>query len=85
MQVRDISERDYEAIAAELRDRLHRTGPVETNEGRHDELGHTLLLRDASRCIALVEHAAELNRVQITNAFLEGGAFLSSATVAGRC
>ena len=85
MQVRDITERDYEIVAAELRDLMHRGGPVESVQGLHPMHGRTLLVRDASRCMILVEDATGLDRMVITNAFIEGGAVLSSATVAGRC
>ena len=85
MQVRDITEQDFEAIAAELRDLKHLGGAVESIEGLHLVHGRTLLVRDASRCMALVEDATELDRRSITNAFIEGGFVLSPATVAGRC
>ena len=35
MQVRDITEQDYEDIAAELRDLVYVGGPVETIQGLH--------------------------------------------------
>ena len=85
MQVRDITEQDFEEIAAELRDPKHLDGAVGSIEGLHSVHGRTLLVRDASRCMALLEDATELDRRAITDAFIKGGFVLSPATVAGRC
>ncbi len=85
MQVRDITEQDFEEIAAELRDLKHLDGAVGSIEGLHSVYGRTLLVRDASRCMALFEDATEFDRRAITDAFIKGGFVLSPATVAGRC
>ena len=54
MHCRDISEKLFDMIAAELSNPDHRAGHIETITGLHESYGLTILLRDTTRCMALV-------------------------------
>ena len=55
MHCRDITTREFETLAAELTGVSCQADGVETVSGQHGEYGFALLVRDASRCIALLE------------------------------
>lgn len=58
MHCRDITESEFEAISAELTGTTSQADGIETVTGRHEEYGFTVLVRDASRCMALLEDAS---------------------------
>ena len=59
--VRDISEADFDAIASRLEQPKVKLGSIEVIRGLHPDCGRTVLLRDASRWVVLVENAAALD------------------------
>ena len=55
MHARDIDQDTFETIAAELVDPIRHDGPTKVVRGRHKDYGETVLICDASRCMALVD------------------------------
>ena len=55
MHCRDISEHEFDRIASTLVNIEHQSGYVRTVTGRHPDFGETILLRDVTRCLAVVE------------------------------
>ena len=73
MECRAITEHELELILAELADTDRTKGIVETVTGQHDRYGVTALVRDGSRCMALVDHPTCLDRFLAVQAFLRNG------------
>ena len=72
MECRDITEREFKLIMAELEVVSRSDGMVETVTGQHEEYGVTVLVRDGSRCMALIDNPACLDRFLAEQAFLAG-------------
>ena len=69
MHCRDITDLAFEAILATLADVERQSGAIETASGMHEDFGYTVLVRDASRCMALVENPNCLDRALAQMAF----------------
>ena len=61
MHCRDITDLAFEVISGDLIHVERKHGPIETVNGTHPEFGASVLLRDASRCMVLVERPASLD------------------------
>ena len=61
MHCRDISEERFHIIASELINLRRRTGDFQTLTGHHKDYGTTILVRDATRCMAVVDDATLLD------------------------
>ena len=81
MQCREISGRQFELVLGELTGVSREGGAVEAFRGRHRLFGATVLVRDGSRCMALVHDPTCLDRLLAEHAFLEDG---TAGAVAGR-
>lgn len=57
MFCRNISGDDFDTIVLELTDVKRAYGDFETVIGTHEELGTTILIRDSTRCWAVVDNA----------------------------
>lgn len=55
MHCRDISEHEFDSIAPELVNIERQSGYIRTVTGRHPDFGETILLRDGTRCLVVVE------------------------------
>ena len=55
MHCRDISEAEFNSIASELVNLHHQSGDIDTVTGQHPSLGKTILLRDDTRWLVVVE------------------------------
>ena len=80
MECRDISGCEFELILAELVGASRSDGSVETITGQHEVYGATVLVRDGSRCMALIDNPDPLDRLLAMRAFLMDGA---AAVVSG--
>ena len=61
MHVRDITEQQFAAIADEIDNPVLQCGVIEMISGQHHLFGMTILLRDAERCMALVDDPTHLD------------------------
>ena len=61
MQFRDITPDQFSLILAKLSDVEHHVGAIHTVSGQHVDYGMTVLARDGSHCMALVDHAHHLD------------------------
>ena len=82
MECRDITDREFELILAELSDVICKVNIIETVVGHHEKYGvTTTLIRDGSRHMTMVDHSAPLDRFLAEQAFLTNGV---ATRVAGR-
>ena len=72
MHCRDITDLAFEAIQGELTNVERKAGAIESVCGMHNQFGATVLLRDASRCMALVADPVGLDRTLAELAFTSG-------------
>ena len=85
MQCRDITPEQFETIAAELTNVTRQDGAIELVSGHHEDHGATVLIRDLTRCMALVNDPAFIDMAHTQNAALTAeGATVSRAMRAGR-
>ena len=84
MHCRDITDLAFEAILTALSDVERQSGAIETASGMHDEFGYTVLLRDASRCMALVEDPSCLDRALAELAFASDLTMIPDRAGSGR-
>ena len=61
MQFRDITSSEFSRILAKLKDVEHHIGAIYTVSGQHDEYGMTVLARDGSQCMALMDDPRHLD------------------------
>lgn len=61
MQFRDITLDQFGLILAKLSDVEHHVGAIYTVSGQHVDYGMTVLARDGSQCMALVDDARHLD------------------------
>lgn len=61
MHCRDISRDEFDVIASELARARHQAGAIEVVSGHHHNHGATIVIRDATRCMALVENPSFLD------------------------
>ena len=67
MHCRDITNADFDHIACDLTDIERQPGGIETVTGRHPVYGMTILLRDNSRCLAVVDNPETIDRLRSGN------------------
>ena len=63
MHCRDLPAKLFDIISAELTNPNCRDGTPETITGLHERYGLTILVRDATRCMALVAAPQQLDAV----------------------
>ena len=61
MHCRDLPAKLFDIISAELTNPNRRDGALETVTGLHERYGLTVLVRDATRCMALVADPKHLD------------------------
>ena len=71
MQFRDVSERVFDVIRSELLAVSRTDKLVETIKGQHATYGATVLVRDGSRCMVVVDNPTGLDRFLAVQAFLD--------------
>ena len=79
MHCRDISEAEFDRIVAELVQAKHQGDDIEMVTGRHEDHGAVILIRDATRCMVLVDEPAHLERVRDETAAASDGAIVERA------
>ncbi len=84
MHCRDITDLAFESILTALTDVERQSGAIETASGMHEEFGYTVLLRDGSRCMALVEDPSCLDRALAQMAFASDVTAVSDRARSGR-
>ena len=84
MHCRDITDLAFEAILVTLADVERQSGAIETASGMHEDFGYTVLLRDASRCMALVEDPNCLDRALAQMAFAADVTMMTDRPRSGR-
>ena len=72
MHCRDIAEAEFEMIAAELADAKAQGDEVELITGQHKDHGAVVLIRDATRCLILVDEPAHLEAAQADSSTSDG-------------
>ena len=82
MHCRDITDREFEAIAAELTGVTCQADDIETVTGRHEHYGSTVLVRDALRCMALLEDASIFDVFRLGGLSAEGRVIAAAGGVA---
>lgn len=73
MHVRDITEQQYERIVAEIDNPTLQCGAIEMVSGRHHLYGMTILLRDADRCMVLVDDPTQLDYARVERTSVMAG------------
>ncbi len=81
MECRYVTEQEYDLLRSALSHVMCQINAVETYIGCHEHYGVTTLTRDGSRCMAVVDNPAPLDRFLAERAFLTDG---KTARVAGR-
>ena len=72
MQRRDITDADFDHIVSQLTSIEHQPGSIETVTGHHPDYGRTILLRDASRCLVVVDDPQMIDRLRSGGLSAEG-------------
>ena len=79
MHARDITPDNFETIAAELTKVTRQDGVIELVSGHHEDHGATVLIRDTTRCIALVDEPGFLDQALAKSAVITEGAIVARA------
>ena len=73
MHCRDITEAEFDQIVAELVQAKHQGDDIEMVTGRHKDHGAVILIRDATRCMILVDEPSHFDRAHTGITALDGG------------
>ena len=72
MHCRDITEAEFDQIVAELVQAKHQGDDIEMVTGRHKDHGEVVLIRDATRCMVLVDEPAHLDAAHADSSKSDG-------------
>ena len=78
------SETEFDKIVAEMIQPKHQCDDIETVTGRHEDHGAVILIRDATRCMALVDEPAFLDKMQAQGSASAARAAVGRARRAGK-